>query len=131
MPPKPFPFALGVGTDICRVARLVPVANDAVRLNLWAKRVFTRLEWPMVYERLALGLDVTGLDDKQKLNLPSISIPGQDAGDRSPQMKKLQFLAGRFACTRSNTDLAWFSYISLLDGQRKKQQSKHIATVDF
>lgn len=105
MPPKPFPFALGVGTDICRVARLVHVANDAVRLNLWAKRVFTRLEWPMVYERLAVGLDVAGPDDKQKLDLPWINIPGQDAASRSPQMKKLQFLAGRFASIPSHIDL--------------------------
>ena len=59
----------------------------------------------MVYERLALGLDVAGLDDKQKLNLPSISIPGQDAADRSPHMKKLQFLAGRFASIPSSIDL--------------------------
>ena len=87
----------------------------------------------MVYERLALGLNVAGLDDKQKLNLPSISIPGQDAADRSPYMKKLQFLAGRFASIHSNIDLYFesFSYIGLLDGQRKKQQSKHIAIVDF
>ncbi|KAL8793753.1 MAG: hypothetical protein Q9195_003694 [Heterodermia aff. obscurata] len=51
----------------------------------------------MVYERLALGLDVAGLDEKQKLDLPSINILGQDVADRSPQMKKLQFLAGRWA----------------------------------
>ena len=110
MPPKPFPFALGVGTDICRVARLVHVANDTVRLNLWAKRVFTRLEWPMLHERLALGLDVAGLDDIQKLNIPSIGILGQDVADRSPQMKKLQFLAGRFASIPSNIEIyfEWF-----------------------
>ena len=133
MPPKPFPFAIGVGTDICRVARLVNVANDAVRLNLWAKRVFTRLEWPMVYERLALGLDMAGLDDKQKLSLPSISIPGQDVADRSPQMKKLQFLAGRFAFIPFNIDpnIEYFSYFGIIDGQRKKRQSKHTTIVDF
>ncbi|MCJ1230951.1 hypothetical protein MMC12_007625 [Toensbergia leucococca] len=46
MPPKPFPFPIGVGVDICRVARVRKIIEDDLKVNRWARKFFTRLEWP-------------------------------------------------------------------------------------
>ena len=45
MAPRPFPFQLGVGIDICRITRIVALLRQESTRNRWARRVFTRLEW--------------------------------------------------------------------------------------
>ena len=51
MIPKPFPFPIEIGVDICRTARIASLLRlDRIR-NRWAQRVFTRLEWPALVRR--------------------------------------------------------------------------------
>lgn len=108
MPPRSFPLGLRVGTDICRVSRLAHIASNANHLNLWAKKIFTRIEWPALYQRLTLGVNIAELDHNDKLRLPSIYAAVEEIADRSPQSKKLQYLAGRFVFV-----LLDFEYLSL------------------
>ena len=49
MPPQPFPYHLSIGTDVCRVSRIVKILHNERRTNLWAQKVFTRLEWPVLW----------------------------------------------------------------------------------
>ena len=51
MAPKPFPFPLGVGVDICRISRIAALLRQEKIRNQWARRVFTRLEWPALCKR--------------------------------------------------------------------------------
>ncbi|KAL6717078.1 hypothetical protein ACLMJK_004992 [Lecanora helva] len=46
MPPKPFPLPIGVGIDICRIHRIAALLQNENSRNQWARRVFTRMEWP-------------------------------------------------------------------------------------
>ena len=50
--PKPFPFPIGIGTDICSVNRIAAVLRHEFTRNRWARKVFTRLEWPFLCRRL-------------------------------------------------------------------------------
>ncbi len=52
MGPKPFPFPIGIGVDICRVNRVANLLQKENIRNLWARKVFTRLEWPGLCRRL-------------------------------------------------------------------------------
>ncbi|KAL9042475.1 MAG: hypothetical protein Q9214_003768, partial [Letrouitia sp. 1 TL-2023] len=55
MPPKPFPFLLGVGVDIARIARFTRLLERGDQEFLrWARRVFTRLELPALQEQCRL-----------------------------------------------------------------------------
>ena len=51
MIPKPFPFPIEVGVDICRTARIASLLRQEKTRNRWAQRVFTRLEWPALVRR--------------------------------------------------------------------------------
>ena len=51
MVPKPFPFQIGVGVDICRINRIASILRPVSTRNRWARRVFTRLEWPALCRR--------------------------------------------------------------------------------
>ena len=49
MVPKPFPYPLGIGVDVCKVNRIAQfLRNDSLR-NRWARKIFTRLEWPALW----------------------------------------------------------------------------------
>ena len=50
--PKPFPFPIGIGTDICRVNRIAAILRHEYIRNRWARKIFTRLEWPALCRRL-------------------------------------------------------------------------------
>ena len=52
MAPKPFPFAIGIGIDLCRVSRIAAILRHEHTLNRWARKIFTRLEWPALCRRL-------------------------------------------------------------------------------
>ena len=51
MIPKPFPFPIEVGVDICRTARIASLLRQERTRNRWAQRIFTRLEWPALVRR--------------------------------------------------------------------------------
>ena len=107
MPPKPFPLGLRVGTDICRVSRLAGIASSVNRLNSWARKTFTRIEWPALYERLALGVNTAELDHNSKLYLPSIFTADEQIADHSPQSIKLQYIAGRLVFVLLGAASTW------------------------
>lgn len=48
MAPRPFPYPLGVGVDICQVHRVAGFLRREELRNRWARKVFTRLEWPEI-----------------------------------------------------------------------------------
>ena len=50
--PKPFPFPIGIGTDVCRVNRIAAILRHEYTRNRWARKIFTRLEWPALCRRL-------------------------------------------------------------------------------
>lgn len=49
MVPKAFPYPIGVGTDICQVHRIASFLRRRDIRERWARRVFTRLEWPSLW----------------------------------------------------------------------------------
>ena len=51
MAPKPFPFPISVGVDICRIRRIADLIRQETIRNRWARRIFTRLEWPALCRR--------------------------------------------------------------------------------
>ena len=95
MGPKPFPFSIGVGTDICQVSRVRHIAANGTLLNSWARKVFTRHEWPTLYKKIASGGTEARTYGFPKLNLPAINFADQTSGLSTPQNQVLQFLAGR------------------------------------
>lgn len=49
--PKPFPFPIGIGTDVCRVNRIAAILRREYTRNRWVRKVFTRLEWPALHKK--------------------------------------------------------------------------------
>ncbi|KAH7382537.1 hypothetical protein DE146DRAFT_636701 [Phaeosphaeria sp. MPI-PUGE-AT-0046c] len=75
MPPRPFPYALRVGTDICNVPRIRRlVAREGPYLEKFARRVLTAPERTYFWQRFG---------------------PPQDVGSKLDVVSN--FLAGRFA----------------------------------
>lgn len=52
MAPKPFPFPIGIGIDVCRVNRIASILRHEHTRNRWARKIFTRLEWPALCRKL-------------------------------------------------------------------------------
>lgn len=51
MGPKPFPYPIGVGIDICQFTRLYHnLSHDSERVTRWARKVFARREWPILHQ---------------------------------------------------------------------------------
>lgn len=48
MSSKTFPFPIGVGIDLIQTTRIEGILKDQYKLNRWAQRIFTRLEWPFI-----------------------------------------------------------------------------------
>lgn len=48
MPSKTFPFPIGIGIDLIQTTRIEGILKDQYKLNRWAQRIFTRLEWPFI-----------------------------------------------------------------------------------
>ena len=51
MPPKPFPFKIGIGTDICEIERMGAIIQTGYHTR-WARKVLTYLEWPSFETKL-------------------------------------------------------------------------------
>ena len=109
MPPNPFPFPFGVGIDTCRVERILNIMKEEARFNHWARKIFTRLEWPWIYKRVHMASthELEQAPSEQtcetKLFLPSVSeqIPSDIDAQQGPSFvvspinSLAQFLAGR------------------------------------
>ncbi|KAL8967383.1 MAG: hypothetical protein Q9197_005458 [Variospora fuerteventurae] len=52
MAPKPFPYPIGVGVDICHIPRLyATLGHPSEYVTRWARKIFTRQEWPCLFKR--------------------------------------------------------------------------------
>ena len=58
--PKPFPYPIGIGTDVCRVNRIAAILRHEYTRNRWARKIFTRLEWPALCRKMQRVAKVTG-----------------------------------------------------------------------
>ena len=114
MPPKPFPFPLGIGIDIVKISRLAGILKDEKRFNQWARRVFSRLEWPQILHacqpaaRQIRSIDGTANDSNPHANtrqgptsfhspvLPDVWAFGKIHSMSEVTFNLAQFLAGRF-----------------------------------
>lgn len=86
MAPKPFPFPVGVGVDICHLKRfsfILSKQDDYV--TRWAKKVFTRQEWPSLWQSFhrAIASSNASGSPKPQLTLPNFRItrPGEQKPD--------------------------------------------------
>ena len=77
MAPKPFPFPIGVGVDICHLRRLSFILNKQDDyVTRWARKVFTRQEWPSLwqsFDRAIASCNASG-PPKSQLSLPNFKI---------------------------------------------------------
>ena len=71
MPPRPFPFPMGVGVDICQINRIAALLRKESIRNNWVRKVFTRLEWPTVCRRFQRA-------NRSEAESVSYSTQGQD-----------------------------------------------------
>lgn len=55
MPPKPFPYPIGIGIDVCKPSRILRLMQDHQTLNRWLRKVFNRLEWPQLVSRFKVA----------------------------------------------------------------------------
>ena len=83
MAPKPFPFPIGIGVDMCLVNRVAAILRYEHARNRWARKIFTRLEWPALcrtFQRVenAIGEPVGQPDaaSDQKLDNEDQATPG-------------------------------------------------------
>lgn len=86
MIPKPFPFPIEVGVDICRTARIASLLRQERTRNRWAQRVFTRLEWPALVRRFqrvdrADGETYSQAQNRQQQLKHARQGSGEDIGD--------------------------------------------------
>lgn len=106
MPSKAFPFPIGIGIDLIQTSRIESILKDHYKLNRWAQRVFTRLEWPFIshkFQQHAASLGQTHKTNfRPKLILPKIWQNGDtmadavDTGTLPPlTYQLLRLLAGR------------------------------------
>ncbi|KAI4110543.1 MAG: hypothetical protein LQ339_001409 [Xanthoria mediterranea] len=73
MVPKPFPFPVGVGVDICHVKRISSILNKQDDyVTRWAKKVFTRQEWPSLWQSFHRAI---ASSNKSGFPKPQLSLP--------------------------------------------------------
>lgn len=101
MPPKPFPFPLGVGVDLCQTKRIFSLLKVNQNIHAFSKKVFNRLEWPDVFEKFnhaALDIDNDGgIEPATGLILPDVSRWIPTSSRDFPRTHRLgTYLSGRF-----------------------------------
>ena len=67
MVPKPFPYPLGIGIDVCKVPRVASFLRNQSLRNRWARKTFTRLEWPALWDQFQKTRRVT-IEDARHVN---------------------------------------------------------------
>lgn len=78
MAPKPFPFPFGIGIDLCRVNRIAAILRHGHTRNRWARKVFTRLEWPALCRRLQRVEKALGEPLGEEANAGSDQVLGNE-----------------------------------------------------
>ena len=78
MAPKPFPFPIGIGIDLCRVNRIAAILRHEHTLNRWARKIFTRLEWPALCRRMQRVEKVLG-EPSGEANAGSDQVLGNES----------------------------------------------------
>lgn len=83
MAPKPFPFPFSVGVDVCRISRIAALLRHKDVRNRWARRVFTRLEWPVICRRFerANRLEGHSVREAQKERQQSADVEKKPEND--------------------------------------------------
>lgn len=80
MGPKPFPYSIGVGVDICSFTRFYHVLrHDSEKLTRWARRVFACQEWPSLHQKIYQASDqpMRSQNFRPSLWLPQVRSPKQ------------------------------------------------------
>lgn len=98
MPPKPFPYAINVGTDIAHTVRFKRYAENSELLTRWASRRFTQLEWGLIARQCSIYSGKPVAPDFKYLPVPTSDKTGDwhsMAGYGSPTERLATFLAGR------------------------------------
>ena len=57
MVPKPFPYPLNIGTDLCSVKRVAGLLSHRRPREQFVRRNFTRLEWPLIWKSFQRASD--------------------------------------------------------------------------
>lgn len=150
MAPKPFPYPLGIGTDICHIHRIHCLMQNESTVNRWLRKVSSRLEWPYLVRKFNMSLDsptsLPANDVDLNLKLPHVwerepvkadwlQNPRMTGTSSEPERLRLkvgtrnlaQFLAGR----SPSRQILFSGTINLpsrthSDGRQKKPQSKLI-----
>ncbi|KAI4133221.1 MAG: hypothetical protein LQ338_000279 [Usnochroma carphineum] len=87
MAPKPFPYPLGVGIDICHSQRLHKVLSlPGEGATRWARKVFNRQEWPYIWQKChqASGQRIPPENSKASLWIPQFISTGEVRGRGHP-----------------------------------------------
>ncbi|KAL8933884.1 MAG: hypothetical protein Q9211_005529 [Gyalolechia sp. 1 TL-2023] len=73
MAPKPFPYPIGVGVDICHIPRLYNlVGKPSHYVSRWAKKIFTSLEWPYLWRKF---YEISNLRTPSEISKVQLWIP--------------------------------------------------------
>ena len=111
MSPKPFPYPLAIGIDVCKVGRMYQLMRKGPRMTSFARRVFTRSEFMALRLRfLKMHADdpETKIPEEDPANyencqwtLPSLKFD-EDTRNADPNIFRLaEYLAGRLVRTYS------------------------------
>ncbi len=137
MPPKQFPYPIGIGIDVCKPLRILRIMQDHRKLNAWLRKVFNRLEWPFLVSQFKNAEDGSGGPDLKNINhslvLTHSWIPRADS-EAPPLTDKLaQHLAGRFEPhpLARTTCSPLRCLLPVLDGRRRKQWWRRTAIVSW
>ena len=95
MAPKPFPFPLGIGVDVCQVNRIAAVICHEHTRNRWARKIFTRLEWPALCRRMQRAEKAIGEPGDQKLHNENEAI-GEPYGNAIWMLPRLSGYSSTF-----------------------------------
>lgn len=82
MVPKPFPYLLDIGTDLCSVKRIAGLLSHRRPREQFIRRNFTRLEWPLIWKSFQRASDNSdGYDAWITRKTASVSHLEQSAKD--------------------------------------------------
>lgn len=107
MPPKPFPYPIGVGSDICSTSRVAALVADPRLFSRFGRKLFTRLEWPSLLRKIleTKAKDLTeNIDYRNRLKrrLPILHLPRiidstatLNGTEKTPEGALVRFCAGR------------------------------------
>ncbi|KAI4101449.1 MAG: hypothetical protein L6R37_004924 [Teloschistes peruensis] len=95
MAPKPFPYLIRQGVDICRVSRVSKILEKpSHELLRWALKIFTRQEWPQLWRQFnEATVKQEALGSQAQLFLPKLTL----SASQHAHGPLAQYIAGRWA----------------------------------